>query len=52
MDVVLTNPRIRPALALPPAVLGAFAGHLAGLQPWALLVMAALMAGIAQQTLP
>ncbi|WP_188193224.1 hypothetical protein [Nonomuraea sp. SYSU D8015] len=52
MGGVLTSPRIRPALAVPVAALGVLAGHLAGLQPWALLVMAALIVGIAQQTLP
>ncbi|MEV0160389.1 hypothetical protein ACGFJC_28665 [Nonomuraea fuscirosea] len=52
MPDLLTSPRTRPALALPPAVLGLLAGHLLGLQPWALLVVAALVVGIAQQTLP
>jgi F0F1-type ATP synthase assembly protein I len=52
MPTHLTSPRTRPALALLPAVLGLLAGHFLGLQPWALLVVAALVVGIAQQTLP
>jgi hypothetical protein len=52
MEGILTRPRIRPALAIPLAALGVIAGHLLDAQPWALLVMAALIVGIAQQTLP
>lgn len=52
MGGILTGSRIRPALALPPAALGVIAGHLMGLQPWALLAIAALVVGVAQQTLP
>ncbi|MEV1167893.1 hypothetical protein [Nonomuraea sp. NPDC049784] len=52
MGDIVTSSRIRPALALPPVALGVLAGHLVGLQPWALLVIAALIVGIAQQTLP
>ncbi|MBT2226826.1 hypothetical protein [Nonomuraea sp. NEAU-A123] len=52
MGGILTSPRIRPALAIPLAALGVFAGHLLGLQPWTLLVMTALIVAIAQQTLP
>jgi hypothetical protein len=52
MEGILTRPRIRPALAIPLAALGVIAGRLLDAQPWALLVMAALIVGIAQQTLP
>lgn len=52
MGDVLTSSRIRPALAIPLAAAGVLAGHLAGLQPWTLLLIAALIVGIAQQTLP
>ncbi|WP_214416056.1 hypothetical protein [Sphaerisporangium fuscum] len=48
----MTRTWLRPALAVPLAGLGALAGLLAGVAPWALLVMAALIVGIAQQTLP
>lgn len=47
-----TGSQIRPALAIPPAAAGVLAGYFAGLQPWTLLLMAALIVGIAQQTLP
>jgi len=52
MEAVLTGSRIRPLLALAAAALGVLAGHLGGLQPWALLAVSALLVGIAQQTLP
>jgi hypothetical protein len=52
MSSLATKSMFRTALAIPLAVLGVLAGHLAGLEPWALLVTAALLVGIAQQTLP
>jgi|GEM_PF-5699853 len=52
MGAIATKPPARLAMAIPLAGLGALAGRLAGLEPWALLVTAALIVGIAQQTLP
>ncbi|GAA4230959.1 hypothetical protein FHR32_005729 [Streptosporangium album] len=52
MGGVATGSWIRPAVAIPLAGLGALAGRLVGLEPWALLATAALIVGIAQQTLP
>jgi hypothetical protein len=46
------KPLFRTVLAVPLAILGVLAWRSAGLEPWALLVTAALLVGLAQQTLP
>jgi hypothetical protein len=52
MGYLAGKPLFRMAVAVPLALLGVLAWRWAGLEPWALLVTAALIVGLAQQTLP
>ncbi|MEV0592797.1 hypothetical protein [Nonomuraea cavernae] len=52
MGGLAAKPLFRMALAIPLAGVGVLAGQQAGPRPWALLVTAALIVGLAQQTLP
>jgi hypothetical protein len=52
MGYLAGKPLFRMLLAVPLAILGLLAWRWAALEPWALLVTAALIVGLAQQTLP